>query len=81
MNQLIIITLHVIKKYTAVKRSPSEPTPCDIPPAKQPKIQTRTCSSLPKNDEIKGKCLFCGMNRKQVKGKEEARQYVRTVGG
>ena len=74
------------KKYTAVKRSKSASTAndndvIDTPPAKQLKIQTRNSSVLPKDDEIKGACFFCGMSRKKMKGKEEARQSVRTMGG
>ncbi|KAK3889390.1 hypothetical protein Pcinc_006603 [Petrolisthes cinctipes] len=64
------------KKYTVVKRSKSASASNDIdtPPTKQPKIQTRNSSVLPKDDEIKGECFFCGINRKKRKGKEEARR-------
>ena len=54
------------KNYTAVKRPRNAQTSDDAPPAKKPKIQTRTCSVLPKDDDLKEKCLFCGMGQKKI---------------
>ena len=65
MNEVQHCNIVLHSGYIAVKHSKSAPPSNETPPTKQLKIQTRTCSVLPKDEELKEKCFFCGNNRKK----------------
>ena len=68
------------RQYTAVKRPKYE----EEPKAKKPRIKTRKSSDLPETDKqglLKGRCVFCGKQRKKKKGKEEPLFSMATTGG
>ena len=71
------------KNYTAVKRPKEGTSTSDIEAssAKTPRVETRTCSVLPKAKEMKATCMFCGRARKKVKGREDKKIFSSTTDG
>ena len=70
------------RSYTATKRI-QNPLPADEEEPVSKKV-TRSVSELPKSDQqglLKGACIFCGLSRKKLKGREEQLYKISTLEG